>query len=65
MYEPDRDQVDEAVDQVLAARRRDDQDAALHAARALVLLLDCQDVLAPYCMECHREEGHAVLCPRR
>lgn len=48
MYEPDRAEVDRAVDDVLTARRGDDRAAELQAARNLVLLLDCADVLAPY-----------------
>lgn len=57
MYEPDRSQVDQAVDEVLAAHRRGDVTSANSAARALVLLLDCQDVLVPQCPECERNNG--------
>lgn len=57
MYEPDRAQVDEAVEQVLAAHRRGDVDSANSAARALVTLLDCTDVLVPACVECELRNG--------
>lgn len=63
MYEPDRVQVYQAVDEVLAARRRDDRESELQAARALVTLLDCTDVLLPECVECGRHNGdHEAGC---
>lgn len=48
MYEPDRAEVDRAVDDVLTARQADDRAAELQAARNLIMVLDCTDVLAPY-----------------